>query len=96
MIGELATEVYREKYRGLRGLRRPDLMVLGRLLEDQSPMSGELLSYLFFDPDFIEAIITLGKQDAQRWLDGLANLDDPWRLDPLDAFIATPGPSKRD
>lgn len=33
MICELATEVYREKYRGLRGLRRPDLMVLGRLLK---------------------------------------------------------------
>lgn len=89
MIGELAIEVYRGKYRRVRALQWPDLMLLGRLLGDESPMSGELLSYLFFDPDFIEAVIALGREDARRWLGQPTDPDDPWRLQPLDAFIAT-------
>ena len=53
--GELALEVFRARYRGLRP-RSPDLPLLNRLLGGDSPTHGELLSYLFFDPDFIEAL----------------------------------------
>ncbi len=93
LIGELAMEVYRDRYRGRRrglaGRRRPDLMALGRLLGDTSPRSGELLSYLFFDPDFMEALIALGRQDARRWLEQAPDPADPWRLEPLAAFVGT-------
>jgi len=30
---------------------------------------GDLLSYLFFAPEFIEPLIELGRRDAQAWLD---------------------------
>jgi hypothetical protein len=53
-IGEIAQEVYRESYSGLRGMARSrDLALLGRLLgADRSWTRGELFSYLFFAPEF--------------------------------------------
>jgi len=83
-IGRLATEVFRDRYGGLKGLRSPDFPLLNRLLGGESPTHGELLSYLFFDREFIEELIRMGQRDARRWL--RADAGDPWQIEPLDAF----------
>ncbi len=79
-LGNLAEEVYRTKYRGPRAWRYElDFPLLSRLIGGNRETHGELLSYLFFDPDFIDAAIEMGRADAQRLLsqktDGL-----PWQL----------------
>jgi NTE family protein len=91
-IGELAMEVFRSRYGGLRGLGSLDFPLLNRLLGGESPTHGELLSYLFFDPQFIEALIELGRSDADRWLRLPPGPDRPWQVEPLDAFVK-PQPS---
>lgn len=70
-IGELAQEVFRQRY----GWRFPwvgrslSLALIGRFLgASQNPTRGELFSYLFFDPKFIKRLIELGRADAQRWM----------------------------
>jgi NTE family protein len=85
-IGELATEVFRSRYGGWKGLRSPDFPLLNRLLGGESPTHGELLSYLFFDPEFVEELIEMGKRDARHWLERSPGPDHPWRVDPLEAF----------
>ena len=85
-IGELATTVFRARYGGWKGLRSPDFPLLNRLLGGESPTHGELLSYLIFDPEFIEELIEMGRQDAKRWLDAPPGRDDPWQVGPLEAF----------
>lgn len=85
-IGELAMEVFRARYRGLKGLRSPDFPLLNRLLGHDSRTHGELLSYIFFDREFIEELIRMGQQDAHRWLQAPPGPDEPWQLEPLDAF----------
>ena len=80
-FGKIASEIYKRHYRlPRRGLRSLDLTVLGRLVDGDDPMHGELLSYLFFAPEFLEELISLGREDARRYLDSEA---DPWRLEPL-------------
>lgn len=65
-----AMEAYRRHHGSLLGtLRDPDLQVVHRLLGSDSPLQGELLSYLMFDPDFFGAAGELGEQDAHAWLD---------------------------
>lgn len=32
------------------------------------PSRGELLTFLFFDEEFISALIDAGRRDARRWL----------------------------
>jgi NTE family protein len=88
-IGQLATRIWREHYaRPARSGQRRDLWLLGRLLDaGASARRGELLSYLFFAPEFAEALIELGCRDAQRWLE--SHPADPWRVDPLPAWTQT-------
>lgn len=88
VIGELAVEVFRSRYGGLKGLRSPDFPLLGRLLGGDSPTHGELLSYLFFDRDFTDALIELGQRDAWRVLKS-ASARGPWCVEPLQAFKRT-------
>jgi NTE family protein len=91
-IGELASEVFRSRYGGWKGLRSPDFPLLNRLLGGDSPTHGELLSYLFFDPEFVQALIDMGQEDARRWLNAAPGVDDPWQIEPLEAFTrAQPG-----
>jgi NTE family protein len=89
-IGDVAAEVFRRRYRGLKGLRSPDLALLNRLLGGDSPMHGELLSYLLFDRDFVDELIVMGRADAQRWLTEPPGPDEPWQIEPLDAFLGRP------
>ena len=86
-IGQLARDVFRSRYGGLKGLRSPDVRLLERLIGGESPQHGELLSYLFFDPEFIEELIRMGQQDARRWLESPPGENDPWQIGPLDAFM---------
>jgi NTE family protein len=82
-IGRVASEIWRERYSGARGfLRDRDLNVLGRFTAaGNGPIHGELLSFLFFAPEFHKALIELGKADARAWLSQTHD-DGPWRLGP--------------
>jgi NTE family protein len=87
VIGDMAGEVFRRRYGGLKGLRSPDFPLLNRLLGGDSPAHGELLSYLLFDREFIEALIDLGREDAARWLTAPPGAHEPWQVKPLDVFV---------
>ncbi len=66
--------------RGLEALRSPDIALLDRLIGGTHSTHGELLSYLLFDPDFIDALIEQGRHDATAMLQ---SRPDPWRLTSL-------------
>jgi NTE family protein len=70
-IGRIAREVFRRYYGGLfHAHRSPQLAFLGRLVAaGADPLHGELLSYLFFAPEFARALIERGREDAQAWLE---------------------------
>ncbi|QIK68155.1 patatin [Nocardioides sp. HDW12B] len=81
-ISRCAMEVFRTNHGTLKGtLGDPDLQVVHRILGSDSPLQGELLSYLMFDPDFFDQVAAFGKRDAERWL---ADHPDLWTLGPLD------------
>src|SRR3954466_3914039 len=82
-IGEVASSIWRERYSGVRGfLRDRDLNVLGRFTAaGNGPIHGELLSFLFFAPEFARALIEIGQADAREWL-GQTHDAGPWRLGP--------------
>jgi NTE family protein len=80
-LAQTAMEVFRTNHGSLRGtLGDPDLQVMHRLLGSDSPLQGELLSYLLFDPDFFEAAAAIGRTDAEEWL---GTHPDLWRTEPL-------------
>jgi NTE family protein len=87
-VGELADRVFRSRYGGWRGvLRSPDFQLIARLIGDRSATHGELLSLLFFDPDFTSELIALGESDALRWLSEPHDTGEgPWQEGPLTTF----------
>ncbi|MBD8870898.1 patatin-like phospholipase family protein [Nocardioides donggukensis] len=83
-LSRVAMEVYRANHGTLRRtLGDPDLQMMHRMLGSDSPLQGELLSYLLFDPDFFDAASDLGRRDARSWLAAEPGL---WRTGPLGAF----------
>ena len=81
-IGELASRVYRRRYQGPGSFRRRRQSVgrLGRLLDvSDDPLRGEMLSYLFFDAEFAQELIELGRSDARRWIESQHDLG-LWQL----------------
>jgi NTE family protein len=86
-IGELASTVFRERYGGLKSLRSPDFRLINELLGGDSPTHGELLSLLFFDREFIEELIDLGRQDTRRWLAEAHDGEGPWQIGPLSSLV---------
>lgn len=80
-IGRIAVAVYERRYKGLRAIfRSPNLALLGRITDAaRNPMHGELYSYLFLAPEFVDELIELGRADARRWLDAEQD-DGPWRV----------------
>ncbi|MGH4021429.1 MAG: patatin-like phospholipase family protein [Pseudonocardiaceae bacterium] len=93
-IGELAVKIFRSRYSGLKGLRSPDFALLNWLLGPGGAGRGELLSYVLFDPEFLDALITMGAEDARRWLGRGKPAEEPWQLEPLEAFVDKPnGPA---
>ena len=81
-LGEIASRLWRERYSGARGLLRDrDLALLGRFVAaGDGPSHGELLSFLFFAPEFAEELVELGQRHARDWL---AENPDVWRTGPL-------------
>jgi NTE family protein len=77
-VGALARNVFAEHYGGATdALRHRDLATLGRAVAGGSDAAhGELLSYLFFAPEFTGALFDLGAADARRRL----ALPDFWGL----------------
>jgi NTE family protein len=69
-LGAKAAETLDDILRGVGKLRRPDLALLSSLLSGgpNSTSRGDLMSYLLFEPEFIEAAIELGQQDGQAIL----------------------------
>jgi len=83
-IGAIARQVYRRHYASLAKLATsPGL--LGRLLQTaKSSGTGELFSYLFFAPEFFDALIAAGRDDAHAWLGVRHDFgDDEWQKGPL-------------
>jgi len=74
-IARLADDVLHGKRRGI-GLR-----LLRRMLGGSALSRGELLSYLFFEPDFIDGAIALGASDAWRLLESVRG-GLPWSVTP--------------
>jgi NTE family protein len=83
-IGQIARDVFKRHYHGLLHVRRsPQLAFLGRLIDaDADPLHGELMSYLFFAPEFSRALIARGQADAEDWL-AEPHDDGLWDTGPL-------------
>jgi NTE family protein len=81
-IGAIAAKVWREHYSGAGGLvRERNLSLLGRFVAGgDDPAHGELLSFLFFSPEFAREVIELGQRHARDWL---ADHPEVWRTGPL-------------
>jgi NTE family protein len=81
-IGEIAHEVFVRDFEGLRGAaRNPEMAALGRAVAaGRGPAYGELLSYLFFAPQFTRRLFALGAEDARAWLERPHDADDIWDL----------------
>jgi NTE family protein len=90
-IGEIATDVYRARYSGLRGLLRDrDLSLLGRIVAGgDGALNGELLSALFFAPELLRRLIELGKTDAEAWL-AEQHEEGLWQVGPLPEWARRP------
>jgi NTE family protein len=86
-LGRRATEVFNHRYAGLKGLRSPDFALLTRLLGGVGHSHGELLSYLFFERDYVDGLIEMGRSDAKSWLDRVDGPDAPWYRDPVDQLL---------
>lgn len=80
-VGQLAADVFRERLSGVKALiRARDLVTLGHILgAGNNAVRGELFSFLFFATEFHNALIDLGRRDAERWL-SMTHDDGPWRL----------------
>jgi NTE family protein len=71
-VGRLAAARYKAHYAGPRNWRRrwDSRARLGRLLEvGENELRGELLSYFLFDSEFADQLISLGRRDAECWLE---------------------------
>jgi NTE family protein len=89
-LARTAMEVFRANHGSLlRTLGDPDLQVVHRLLGSDSPLQGELLSYLLFDPDFFAAASGYGRRDAAQWLE---QHPDFWETDTLPEPTEDPQP----
>jgi NTE family protein len=92
-IGELATAVFERRYGGMNALRSLDFGLLNTVFKEGSTPHGELLSYLFFDAEFIDQLIEMGREDCERWL-RQTTLDggDIWRIGPPEESFAASQP----
>jgi NTE family protein len=76
--------VWNDRYSGVRGLLHDrDLSLIGRFVAGGDDAAhGELLSFLFFAPEFVTELIEMGRRHARDWL-AQEHDDGPWRLGPL-------------
>jgi NTE family protein len=81
-IGAIAREVFATKYAKWSRLLT-SAGIVGRLLHaDATTGSGELFSYLFFEPEFTKELIALGAKNANAWLESRDD-GDIWQHGPL-------------
>lgn len=66
-LGRLAERIFEERYSGFGAFRDLDVALMAGALGG-GPSRGELLTFLFFDEEFISALIDAGRRDARRWL----------------------------
>ena len=85
-IGDIAAETFARHHTGSRLVRDPDIAILARLLGGISEPHGELLSYLFFSPEFVAAAIEQGEEDARDWLERDWGDGGPWLTEPIDSL----------
>jgi NTE family protein len=81
IVGALARDIFREHYADLfDALKARDMATLGRAVGGGLDAAhGELLSYLFFAPEFTQALLRLGRADAERWV-ASAHDDGLWSV----------------
>lgn len=83
-IAERALRVVREHYAGAAQAITSDVALLARLTAaDADVHHAALLSFLLFAPEFAQALIELGQQDARRWINQAHDVDGLWQLGPL-------------
>ncbi len=75
-LGVAAGDVLANRLAGLRPLLDPELALLRALLGPR-PSSDDLLSYLLFEPDFVDAAIQLGSDDAKNLLKAVLSAPAP-------------------
>ena len=82
-LGHLAIDI-RHQHRTHSGellhrLRQLELDLMGHFLEGDGPRRGDLLSFLYFNHEFIQASIELGQSDAQALFKGLPTGEVRWQ-----------------
>ncbi|MGW6334350.1 patatin-like phospholipase family protein [Nocardia rhamnosiphila] len=92
-LGDLAEEVFTAQRRPRGGivstLRQAEVRMLGRALGGDGPRRGDLFSYLYFDREFIEASIELGRRHAETALADAPAHQLPWWITPRQPVSAT-------
>jgi NTE family protein len=86
LIGRMASEIFNRRYNGLKWLRSPDYRLISGLLGGSGPIHGELLSLLFFDREFIDAMLELGAEDARAWFGEEHDGGGPWQIAAMSSF----------
>ena len=81
-VGGIAAEVLPGILNGVRRFAHLDLALLYFLLSTDAETRPNLLSYLLFEPEFIESAIDLGVKHAMNLL--TEHPKDPWRSKPSD------------
>jgi len=83
-LARLALEILHRKprYSGalVQRVRQLELRMMAHALEGDGPRRGGLVSYLYFDREFIQASIELGQRDANALLNGVPTNEVPWRV----------------
>jgi NTE family protein len=83
-IAARALRVVREHYSGSLQAITSDVALLARLTAaGADARHAALLSFLLFAPEFAQALIELGQQDARRWIGQAHDLDELWQLGAL-------------
>ncbi|MGC9665096.1 patatin-like phospholipase family protein [Planosporangium sp. 12N6] len=76
-IRDRAAQALSEALHGVRALTNPDLALLNVVLGMSPGSRSDLLSYIFFEPEFIQQAITLGQEDGER----LVSSGPLWKLE---------------
>ena len=79
-LGQLARNVLTTAFTGIRTFRSFDLRLASHILGRPSRSQSELMSYVLFEPEFIEEAIQLGQRDARRIIDRAGKNGDIWNL----------------
>ena len=95
-LAELASAVFHRRRGKLEGARRfltdPSMRILGHVTDGDGGRRGDLMSYLYFDPEFADAAMDRGRADASAALAGVPEGVVPWQVGPVPASRLTGAP----